>query len=58
VDSTQRKAKWKEAQDWYERSLATWKSLRNRGTVEKGDAEKIQRVEDELKKCSAALAQF
>jgi Ser/Thr protein kinase RdoA (MazF antagonist) len=51
-----RKDAWQEAKNWYERSLTTWKNLQNRGKLEKRDAQEIQRIEDELKKCTTAPA--
>jgi len=54
----QQKAAWREAQSWYARSLNRWKDLRSRGIFGKRDAENLQRVEDELKKCTDALARL
>ncbi len=54
----QQKDAWREAQSWYERSLTAWKNLRSRGIFGKRDAEKLQGVEDDLKKCTDALARL
>lgn len=53
---SQRRNSWREANTWYERSLTAWQNLRNRGRVTKTDADKIERLQTEIKKCAAEMA--
>ena len=55
---TNRRDAWREALTWYERSMTTWKNLRSRGSTGKTDAEKLERVENEIKKCTTEMARL
>jgi eukaryotic-like serine/threonine-protein kinase len=51
----QRMTYWREAKNWYEKSLAIYQELRNKGTLSGADAKKPDELAAEIATCDAAL---
>jgi eukaryotic-like serine/threonine-protein kinase len=50
-------AHWREAQKWYQRSLATWQQARHHGNLTRADETKVAELTGDLAKCAAASPQ-
>jgi serine/threonine protein kinase/tetratricopeptide (TPR) repeat protein len=46
---------WREARDWYQRSLANWREVQAKGTLSGAEASKPDELTREIAKCDAAL---
>lgn len=56
AQASDRTAQWREARGWYQRSLAMWQDLRNRGMTSGTDMRRCDEAQAEINRCDAALA--
>jgi non-specific serine/threonine protein kinase/serine/threonine-protein kinase len=53
---TNQAERWRQAKEWYERSLEVWRELHSRNALKPADAEAMEKVKSEIARCEAALA--
>ena len=44
---------WRQARDWYQKSLDIWQDLKSQGTLRSADASKPEELAKEIARCDA-----
>jgi serine/threonine protein kinase len=58
LSSAKRAEQWREARDAYQKSLDIYQEMKNKGTISRADAGKINALAVDIAKCDAALKMF